>query len=350
MGPKSGVYKKIFTQINSWRGLGNEVKLFVVTKDKDVYSALIEAKKNNIEIFKYGRKIKYKYFDDRLLIFSEAANKIISWKPDIVYTRQDLYYPQINNLYDKCRVVIEVNTIDDNEMWIENKLKWLYNVLTRNLLFKKAAGLVFVSGEIASLPSYVKFKKPSIVIGNSIDLSKYKVAPEKKFSNDIRLVFMGNNNCPWHGVDKIKLLANKKQEWKFDLIGEFSNESKLSNIYYHGKLLTETYESIVSRADVGMGSMAMHRIGLNEGSPLKTREYLAYGLPVIIGYRDTDFLNGAEFILELPNKEDNIEKNINLIEEFVMKWEGKRVPRAEISHLDVRYKEYKRIEFFKLLL
>jgi len=350
MGPKSGVYKKILTQIDAWQELGNVARLFVVTKNKDVSSALNEIKKDNIEIFNYGKKVKGKYFDERILIFSQAGKHVIEWKPDIVYTRQDLYYPPLKRLYEVCRVVIEVNTNDNNEIWIENKIKWFYNKLTRNILFKRAAGLVFVSKEISNSPSYIKFKKPSIVISNSIDLSKFKSAPEKNPSDDIRFVFIGNNNCPWHGVDKIIFLAKKKKDWNFELIGVFPNDSKPSNVNYHGQKSRDAYESLIYRADVGIGTLALHRIKMNETSSLKIREYLAYGLPVIIGCKDTDFPNGADFILELPNTEKNVENSISLIQQFITKWKGKHVPRSEISHLDVKYKEENRIEFLKSII
>lgn len=57
---------------------------------------------------------------------------------------------------------------------------------------------------------------------------------------------------------------------------------------------------------MAVSSLALHRDGLNEASPLKTREYLVAGVPVLTAYRDTDFLRGAPFLLQLPNVEDNV--------------------------------------------
>lgn len=42
---------------------------------------------------------------------------------------------------------------------------------------------------------------------------------------------------------------------------------------------------------VCIGTLALHRKNMTEASPLKTREYLAHGFPVIIGYKDTAFYN-----------------------------------------------------------
>ena len=82
---------------------------------------------------------------------------------------------------------------------------------------------------------------------------------------------------------------------------------------------------------------------------MKVREYLAVGLPIIIGYKDTDFLDGAPFILSLPNCEDNLVDGIERIELFVESWQGKRVNRALISHLGADIKEAQRLEFFELM-
>jgi hypothetical protein len=84
---------------------------------------------------------------------------------------------------------------------------------------------------------------------------------------------------------------------------------------------------------------------MQEASPLKTREYLAHGLPVIIGYQDTDFRDGAEFLLELPNTEDSIRPNQHRIRAFVESWCDRRVSREQICHLDTKEKERVRLRF-----
>ena len=57
----------------------------------------------------------------------------------------------------------------------------------------------------------------------------------------------------------------------------------------HGTLSGDAYWAVLGRADVAIGSLAMERAGLREGSPLKVREYLLAGIPTVIGYEDTDF-------------------------------------------------------------
>jgi hypothetical protein len=89
---------------------------------------------------------------------------------------------------------------------------------------------------------------------------------------------------------------------------------------------------------------------MEEACPLKTREYLSYGLPCIIGYKDADFPDGAPFILQLPNTPDNVQNYLSEIENFAKSWKGRHVSREKILHLDYKYKENQRINFFRQVL
>lgn len=71
----------------------------------------------------------------------------------------------------------------------------------------------------------------------------------------------------------------------------------------HGDDLDE----LVAWADLGIGALALHRVGLREASPLKHREYLARGLPFF--YAGTDVaLRGTEyFAWQIPSNEDMVD-------------------------------------------
>ena len=104
---------------------------------------------------------------------------------------------------------------------------------------------------------------------------------------------------------------------------------------------------ILGQAHIGIASLALHRKKMQEASPLKLREYLAAGLPSITAYRDTDFPDGAPFLLELPNTADNIPENLQAIDSFVDSQAGHRVPRGSIAHLGMREKEAARLAFLE---
>lgn len=338
---RSGVYNKINSQIKYWKAMNNVVKVFQISKENN-YTL------NNYaswQIFSYNPSSK---FDRLIRVWAFVWQEIYNWSPDIVYFRFDPYSPYFAKISSKFPVVVEVNTDDIKEFCLRFGFRCIYNFVTRSLIFKNVAGIIFVSKELSERESFIKFSKPYTVIGNGIDLDLYHPLGLTQCS-DINLVFIGSEGQPWHGVDKIIKLAQIKKDWKFHLIG-IKQDFHLVNVFSYGPLVRTEYEKIFAQADAGIGSLALHRIGINEISPLKVREYLAYGLPAIVSGKDTDFLESVPFILELPNYENNVIDNIPKIERFVNEWKGKRVDRSDILYLDFKYKENLRMQFFKKIV
>jgi hypothetical protein len=104
--------------------------------------------------------------------------------------------------------------------------------------------------------------------------------------------------------------------------------------------------------DLAISSLALHRIGMNESSPLKTRECLAYGLPVILPYVDTDLHDlNCDFILEIPNTEDNVKNHADRIRDFAYRMRGRRADRdILLSRIDSKQKELRRLSFFRKIV
>jgi glycosyltransferase involved in cell wall biosynthesis len=146
-------------------------------------------------------------------------------------------------------------------------------------------------------------------------------------------------------VDKIARLAAHFPQWRFDIVGPAQAElsGAPSNVVVHGPLARDLYLPIMAQADVAIGPLALHRKGLSEASALKVAEYLAYGIPVILGCPETAFPDGASFLLQLPNAEDNVDLARDEVRAFVERWQGRRVPRAEICAIDSSVVERERL-------
>ena len=102
-------------------------------------------------------------------------------------------------------------------------------------------------------------------------------------------------------------------------------------------------------ADVAIGTLALHRKQMDEACPLKVRRYLEFGLPVLLGYRDTDLDSlDAWWLLRLPNTESNVLSSLQEIESFVQGVRGRRVPREAVeSVVSAVAKESARLAFFE---
>ena len=110
--------------------------------------------------------------------------------------------------------------------------------------------------------------------------------------------------------------------------------------------------AVLTETDVACGTLAVHRNNLQEASALKVREALAFGIPVLIAFRDTD-LNDVQVdtILRIPNTEDNLVTHAEQVRDFAYAMMGRRVDLTLVGpYLDQRKKEEKRLAFFEQVL
>ena len=79
-------------------------------------------------------------------------------------------------------------------------------------------------------------------------------------------------------------------------------------VIFHGQQTGELLDGIYNQCTLAIASLGLHRIGGTLGSFLKTREYLAKGLPMITGC-DIDILDKEKFpyFLQFPSDESPID-------------------------------------------
>ncbi len=333
---ESGVLKKIRDQLSAWQRLGHTVALFAFTRPGPLWSGL-----EGLDVRVIRRRAKWQ----APARYGALMARVLRWRPDVVYARFGPYKPALEALWSRVPVVQEVNTDDVQEFRrAQGRLEFALHMATRKRIFERSAGVISVTHEISQRLS--GFSCPREVIANGIDLSRHQPLPAPTPSDHPRLVFVGTAGCRWHGVDQLAQLAARRPEWTFDVVGYGPDDlpEAPANMTLHGYLPKERYEPLLASADAAVGSLAIHRNGMAEACPLKVREYLAYGLPVILGYRDTDLDPNQDFVCQIPGQEWATAQHADAIEAFVQRWKGQRVPRPQIAHLDTLHKETRRIE------
>lgn len=341
----TGIFKKIKSQIRYWQAAGHTVCAFHVRPVTSNFSPLsLDGLKKNWRAYVYSLGLSG--IVNRINTWQTLANDVIRWDPDIAYYRYSRFWPGLGKLARYVPLVTELNTVE-REYFDRSKKWYLYHKLNKIHFFRQVSGIICVTNEICRQYSKNQYPGMRRVIANGIDLNKYETLPPSNSETPV-LVFIGHVS-PWHGVDKILKLAELHPKWTIHIVGEAEDYQPIEqdNVIFHGVLDREEYKQVFQKADVGIGSLAMHRNYMQEACPLKVREYLAYGLPVIIGYDDTDFRGNEPFILQVPNQKNNIKKEIERIEHFVERWCSQRVSEESISQIDVQQKESQRIEFFQ---
>lgn len=339
---ETGVTKKIATQVAAWRASGRaDVAVFALVREKAARPGrppVVPA-----SLFPYPRSIWGRWRAVRAL-----TRSVLEWGPDLLYFRLCLYQPGLRRLLRRFPTVVEVNADDAAELRRRGGPKHWYNLLTRGRLLGSAAGFVPVTPELASLTGCTSYRKLVQVISNGYDLSGVRPTPPPDHPRP-RLILVGT--APWwrQGVDKFLEMARALPEFDFQLVGieaEQLGHEVPSNFHALGYRVGEEYERALENADIGVGTLALHRQGIQEGSTLKVREYLAFGLPVILAGTDVDLSDGDEFVLHLPNTEDCVAPEIDRIRDFVWRMKGRRVPgKWAAARIGAREKERQRLDF-----
>lgn len=336
----SGISQKIRGQLKVWRDSGHEVEvvdfhsLTLFRKDSETQ---ISSKSLNIP----GRLNTFLRVWRNFYVLSQFVR---GQKYDIVYSRTVPWSPGYFLISNYVPTIIEINSDDEFEARKRSIFTYLYVKFTRKMLLSSAKAFISVSRELAEKNKIHNNRNK--VISNGHESSTHLA---RSSHSNIRLVFTGTHK-PWHGQDKLLRLAASIPEFEFHIVGNFPQIGSAANVIYHGERTNKETLAIISECDIGVSSLALHRAGLSEASPLKSREYLAMGLPIIIAYNDTD-LSEEDFVLNIGNTETNVEDHITEIKKFCCLRKNDMKITDEIrsffeKNLSFSVKEAQRLAFF----
>lgn len=180
-----------------------------------------------------------------------------------------------------------------------------------------ASLIVGVSQEITK---YYANNNLNYTLSNGFDVQSVE-ALKKEVNEDkaIKFVLISGSPNYWNGSDRyIRAFKNYKgtKPIELHLIGSF-NQNYLTDlpsyIINHGVLEKKQIDTIMETMHIGLGSSALHRVNLTEGNVLKVREYIARGLPTVIGYQDTDLSFGKPLNFVYHIAADESEINLDAI-------------------------------------
>jgi glycosyltransferase involved in cell wall biosynthesis len=336
LGLGDGVGDKINSQVRHWRTAGHGVDVLALERARTPRAS--GPLDEQVFPFQGARS--------RLTATARLARAARDLRPDLVYLRYDVFSPPILTAFRDAKLVVELNSNVTAELRTRSSAVAAYEKLQRRVLLRRANGAVAVTSELANAARRTRPQLDTTVIANGIELGA--VPEARRDGRGPRLVYIGDD-VYWQGVDKVIQLAERFPAWRFDLVGVGERPAP-DNVVCHGFLARDAYAAILSRADVAVGTLALHRKRMEEASPLKVRRYLEFGLPLILGYIDTDLigLESAWWLLTLPNVETNVSDSVEAIESFIDSVAGRRVPRAEVEPLIAAdEKERQRLEFFE---
>lgn len=345
----SGVEKKLRMQTNAWKAMGHEVKFFSVPSEVNQGRLLDDDAEVTYFTHPFAQT-PYKGLNvylRRILVVNKVINALIQYQPDIVYVREMLWFPGLGRIFSKFKIIVESNTLLLPELKaIAHPLVYRANKIMIPSVYRHVNGLVCVTQEI--LDAHIDYKIPhKTVIANGADTTDIPHPFPVPDNDRPKVVFVGSPGMDWHGLIHFQEMAVLTPQADFYLAGpEISHEGAPVNFYQCGYLQRTELLELYKKMDIAVGTLALYFKSMKEACPLKVREYFLIGLPMILGFKDTD-LSGTEFVLEIGNNSNGVRNSIADIHAFINKWKGKRIDVDKYKYLiDSIQKEHKRLELF----
>lgn len=291
---QAGVHRKLAEQVTALRACGQEVESLVVA-DTSVAPAPAGAPYTLVDVAgggfgDAGRSMAYD-------AFREAAKRM---RPDIVYMRYPVYDRHtLQFVRESAPVVFELQTIFANEVSAAvaaHEAAWAPQVLA------ESAGIVAVTGEILEYETArAGYPIPGHVMPNGADANEIPFTTPAPNSGIVNVLCVASFQ-PWHGIDRLIVgLASEPDvtDVHLHLVGDgvtlpglkgLVHDAGLNErVHFHGHMPVRSLGPMYERANVALGSLAPHRVGLRELAALKHREYALRGIPLVLAGGDADF-------------------------------------------------------------
>lgn len=237
---------------------------------------------------------------DWLSLRFRAAKELIRLQgsADLVLLRHSPHDPfqYFALIATKTPVVLVSHTIEARELELVagglNRLRTFIENLFGPKSFCRARGVVGVTEEILDhhLSSTCKNRRFSAVYPNGIVIEGPPADDRRKAVPE--LLFVASHFSPWHGLDLLlDLLDGDRTDLKVHLVGNLPPDlvdrvAQEPRLISHGPLDQEQIRFLAGSCWLGIGTLMLQRTSMKQACPLKVREYLALGIPVVATYSD----------------------------------------------------------------
>jgi hypothetical protein len=213
-------------------------------------------------------------------------------------------------------------------------------------ILRHVKGGVCVSHEIMryECSRFTQYQTSVIANGAHVDGVSTVVAPGSEA--ELRLVMLVGSDAVWHGYERLmRSLGGAKLSKRVRLLlvgmdrpANFSWPADAQcAIDWLGRKSKRDISEILKTCHVAVGTLALYKKSMKEASPLKVRECLLMGLPMILGYHDTDITPDNRFlpyIFQVPN--DNSEIDMQAVVDWFDSLNQDENHRNKISALAIQ--------------
>jgi|GEM_PF-2569022 len=328
-----GVIHKINGQEKAFRENGFETDLLYPA---DQGKIVLKKHKGERLLFKGGREVEIKAPFYRKLVqhykvsqygsidYTNCYSVLLQEKYDAIYLR--FYLPGTNLIQFLEKIRIDQPGILILLEYPTSNIRNLFsNGIVRKITYRMNERRIHTLNQLSDYfitltNDKVLWGKPALFMPNGIELDEIEPVPVPSFTNQLVILGVASDINFYHGFDKVirglSLYAKNNSQVKvlFRLIS-----NPLSNNLAELRALAKdsdveelvSFESPKTRAELaevyqqvhlGMGTLALHRVGLSDNYSLKHREYAAFGLPFIMSKGDFHFEHSPFVLVEERNE------------------------------------------------
>ena len=317
----SGVLKKMYGQIQALEKQGFDC-FFVYRQDQ--YLMLEEIKTKQII-----KRVPQSTQD----IYYLVNNFTRDIQPEYIYIRSGLADHAFVNFLRKIRlqyqskIILEFPTLP-YDLEVKGQISSNIDKYWRNKMGKYVDLAV----------NYNNYKEvfgiPAISISNGICIENIPRSNGKLNNNELNMIAVAALAI-WHGYDRLiqgmeqyyrnspeknvhlHIVGNEQQDGILSSLEGLIKKHGLTNkVILHGFKSGNDLNEVFDQCHIGVGSLALHRINLKEGSALKEQEYCARGMPFINAFKNTIF--PEEFKYKLTFSSDETPISIDRINSFYL--------------------------------
>lgn len=346
-----GVAKKVIEQAQTFLDIGYEADVVMRNETRMLVFSIPD---NNVKEFQMKSS---HVLPQRKYFYKSVFDYLPVDQYDVIYIRYqlaDIYFCRLlEHLYrtkkDSTPILVEIPSypyVGECRHDFKKRVLYIQDVIHRKKL------KLWVDRIVTLEKSDQIFGIPTLYIQNGVFLQGYRL---KKQNQSKSLNFCcAAQFAAWHGIDRLLrgIAQYKKHSYPecpvhLYLAGEgpeLNNLQKITNqlglqseVTFCGKLnQKQLYEQLYDRCDIGVECLALFRRSENAiSSSLKSREYLAVGMPFIYsGKIDVLEQNAADFVFEIPSSEEPVDIQ-SVIDEY-----NKLLQKETKKELSARIRTY----------
>ena len=324
--PDTGVAQKTFAMAEAMRSSGREVMLVAISDQPkpDVLPAFLEI-----------RTVPTADYLHEAHRFFEALNQ-----NDLVLFRYSPASQGLLNLVERYgrQIIFEHNTIEQAEILLMQRehfnrqpfsWSWGYFKYAAQTHVMKSTeesrlgpailshvlGGICVSDEIRHYERDRYKHYRAVTVANGAEKLTHLNLTAPPLDDELVVTMLIGSEAIWHGYERLfaGLMLNPTLSKRvvIKIIGiDQPTSFKWPSPHNHrvewlGKRTKQEISELLNHCHIAVGTLALYKKSMKEASPLKVRECLMLGLPMIIGYFDTDVSADNRFQPYLFNVQNN---------------------------------------------